>query len=104
MQHTVDRRFENHELNLNEGDLLYLYSDGFMDQFGGEKGKRLKRKNFLTMNENSTTFQAHHDDQKSVLEQLNEIKTERAASNRMLLERRNSSKQMAGGEVKLCEV
>ena len=49
MQHTVDRRFENHELNLNEGDLLYLYSDGFMDQFGGEKGKRLKRKNFLNV-------------------------------------------------------
>ena len=48
------------------------------------------------MNESSTTFQAHHDDHKSVLEQLNEIKMERAKSNRMLLERRRSSKQMSG--------
>lgn len=47
MQHTLDRKFENHELNLNEGDLLYLFSDGYMDQFGGEKGKKLKRKNFF---------------------------------------------------------
>ena len=55
---------------------------------------RLKRKDFLTMNENSTTFQAHHNDQKSVLEQLNEIKKERTTSNRMLLERRKSLKQI----------
>ena len=56
------------------------------------------RKNFLTMNENSTAFQAHHDDHQSVLEQLTVIKTERAKSNRILLERRRSSKRM-GGEV-----
>ena len=57
---------------------------------------RLKRKDFLALDVSSTTFQAHHDDHKSVLEQLNEIKMERAKSNRMLLERRRSSKQMGG--------
>ena len=46
------------------------------------------------MNENSTTFQAHHDDQKSVLEQLSEIQMQRVQSNRMVLERRKSSKKM----------
>ena len=46
------------------------------------------------MNENSTAFQAHHDDQKSVLEQLNVINMERMKSNRMVLERRKSSKQI----------
>ena len=46
------------------------------------------------MNESSTTFQAHHDDHKSVLEQLNEIKMERTKSNRMVLKRRRSSKKM----------
>ena len=60
------------------------------------------------MNENSTTFQAHHNDQKSVLEQLNEIKKERTTSNRMLLERRKSLKQInevnvAGGRMKVKE-
>jgi CRP-like cAMP-binding protein len=56
---------------------------------------RLKRKVFLAMDDSSTTFQAHHDDHKSVLEQLNELKMERNKSNRMLLERRKSSKQMS---------
>jgi len=46
------------------------------------------------MNENSTAFQAHHDDQKSVLEQLNVINMERMKSNRIVLERRKSSKQI----------
>ena len=46
------------------------------------------------MNENSTAFQAHHDDQKSVLEQLNVFNMERMKSNRMVLERRKSSKQI----------
>jgi CRP-like cAMP-binding protein len=56
---------------------------------------RLKRKDFLAMDSSSSTFQAHHDDHKSVLEQLNEIKMERTKSNRMLLEQRKSVKQMS---------
>ncbi len=30
--------FTNHEIQLNKGDTLYLFSDGFMDQFGGKQG------------------------------------------------------------------
>ena len=45
----------------------------------------------------STTFQEHHDDRTSVLEQLSEIQMQRTKSekcnNRMLLERRKSSQQ-----------
>jgi len=55
---------------------------------------RLKRKAFLEMNESSTTFQTQHDDHKSVLEQLKDVKMERTKSNRVLLERRRSSKKM----------
>ena len=29
-----------------EGDTLYIFSDGFVDQFGGEKGKKFKAKAF----------------------------------------------------------
>ena len=34
--------FSNHEIELQKGDCLYLFTDGFADQFGGEKGKKLK--------------------------------------------------------------
>ncbi len=33
--------FEVHEIKLNKGDIIYLFSDGFQDQFGGPKGKKL---------------------------------------------------------------
>jgi CRP-like cAMP-binding protein len=56
----------------------------------------LKRKDFLAMDSSSTTFQDHHDDHKSVLEQLNEIKMKRTKSNRDVLKRRRSSKQIGG--------
>ena len=38
--------FTNHEIQLNDGDIFYLFSDGFMDQFGGKKGFKYKTGNF----------------------------------------------------------
>ncbi|MBI4648087.1 MAG: tetratricopeptide repeat protein [Bacteroidia bacterium] len=34
--------FTNHEIELNQGDTLYIFSDGFADQFGGPHGKKFK--------------------------------------------------------------
>jgi serine phosphatase RsbU (regulator of sigma subunit)/HAMP domain-containing protein len=34
------RKFTNHRLQLEKGDTLYLFSDGYADQFGGPKGKK----------------------------------------------------------------
>lgn len=34
--------FTTHKIELKENDTIYLFSDGFVDQFGGEKGKKLK--------------------------------------------------------------
>lgn len=34
--------FTTHALNLNSGDSIYIFTDGYADQFGGEKGKKLK--------------------------------------------------------------
>lgn len=31
-----------HSIEMKEGDMLYLYTDGFADQFGGPKGKKFK--------------------------------------------------------------
>ena len=38
--------FMEHQVKLNKGDIVYLFSDGFSDQFGGEKGKKYKSANF----------------------------------------------------------
>ncbi|GAB4287597.1 MAG: hypothetical protein Kow0068_13350 [Marinilabiliales bacterium] len=38
--------FTTHEFKLKHGDVLYLFSDGFADQFGGNKGKKFMYKPF----------------------------------------------------------
>ncbi len=38
--------FRSHLIDVNEGDLIYLFTDGYMDQFGGEKGKKYKYSKF----------------------------------------------------------
>ncbi len=35
--------FIRHEVELKKGDRIFLHSDGYIDQFGGPKGKKLKR-------------------------------------------------------------
>ena len=41
--------FETQTFELQKGDAVYLYSDGYVDQFGGEKGKKLKSKAFKNL-------------------------------------------------------
>ncbi|RLD38412.1 MAG: hypothetical protein DRI74_03915 [Bacteroidetes bacterium] len=38
--------FTTHTADLIEGDTIYIFSDGYADQFGGPKGKKLKAKAF----------------------------------------------------------
>ena len=38
--------FTKHTFDLQKGDLIYLLTDGYADQFGGEKGKKLGYKKF----------------------------------------------------------
>lgn len=38
--------FTTHLINLQEQDSIYVFTDGFQDQFGGEKGKKFKPANF----------------------------------------------------------
>jgi serine phosphatase RsbU (regulator of sigma subunit) len=41
--------YTTHEININPGDSIYIFSDGFVDQFGGEYGKKYKTKNFKSL-------------------------------------------------------
>ena len=59
--------FVTHELNLNTGDCIYIFTDGYSDQFGGPKGKKFKTKAFkyllLSIQKNSM------DEQKIIIEE-----------------------------------
>jgi len=37
--------FTNHEIYLENNDVIYIVTDGYADQFGGETGKKMKSKN-----------------------------------------------------------
>jgi len=41
--------FTNIEGNLEKGDAVYLFSDGYVDQFGGEKGKKFKIQQLVSL-------------------------------------------------------
>jgi hypothetical protein len=53
-QYENSRPFENHVSQLESGDQLYVFSDGFADQFAGNKGKKQKQKLFKELLSMST--------------------------------------------------
>ena len=49
-KHIVEERsFTNHRVQLEDQDMIYLYTDGFPDQFGGEKGGKYKARPFKNL-------------------------------------------------------
>jgi len=54
--HPKDKPFTCHTFQLQPGDCLYLFSDGYADQFGGPKNKKFMRKQFRL-----TLLQIHHE-------------------------------------------
>jgi serine phosphatase RsbU (regulator of sigma subunit) len=45
----IDKNFETTEIHLQKGDSFYLFSDGYVDQFGGEKQKKFNKKAFRNL-------------------------------------------------------
>ena len=41
--------FTTHKFELKQGDTIYLFSDGYSDQFGGQFGKKFKAKSFKNL-------------------------------------------------------
>lgn len=77
MQH-----FTNHQIAVQPGDTIYVFTDGYADQFGGSKGKKFKYKQLqeklLQMQELNMAEQEHSLDQilqswKGGLEQVDDI-------------------------------
>lgn len=48
--------FTNHEFGIEKGDRVYLFSDGFYDQFGGKEGKKMGMKVFRNLLERTSSF------------------------------------------------
>jgi len=62
----VEKAFINHEINYTEGDVFYLFTDGYIDQFGGENNKK-----FLISNLKKLLINNHKQDmttQKQLIE------------------------------------
>ena len=58
--------YTHHELQLEKGDTIYIFSDGYKDQFGGPKLKRFMQHRFnqLVLSNQDKSM----EEQKSILE------------------------------------
>lgn len=62
----VNKKFERLDLKLQTGACVYLYSDGFADQFGGERCKKMNRVNFKELLK--TAYEMPIEEQEAFLE------------------------------------
>jgi ligand-binding sensor domain-containing protein/serine phosphatase RsbU (regulator of sigma subunit) len=74
--------FTNHNFEIKKGDTFYLFTDGYVDQFGGEKGKKFSTKRLketletmqsLSMKEQGAKLASIIDNWKSEVEQIDDI-------------------------------
>lgn len=74
--------FTRHEVQLESGDIIYTFTDGYADQFGGPKGKKFKLshlKDMLleicekTMNEQKEIVERTFENWKGELEQVDDV-------------------------------
>jgi len=77
-----ETNFENHNFQLLENDILYLFTDGYADQFGGKKLEKFKMKKLtdLFVNMNNENLQQQkiildtaHNEWKGTEEQIDDI-------------------------------
>lgn len=43
------QKFSNHKIQLQKGDTVYIFSDGYADQFGGPRGKKFMYRQFKNL-------------------------------------------------------
>ena len=78
----VEKRFENHEIEIKKNDIMYLFSDGYPDQIGGEKRRKFTKRAFkqnlveisnLTMDEQATVLEESFDNRKGENIQVDDV-------------------------------
>ncbi len=61
-----ENNYSSSSIDLQKGDLIYLFTDGYVDQFGGEKGKKFKYTRFRELLLSVANFSM--DKQKEIIE------------------------------------
>jgi len=80
----VEQPFTNHEIQLHTNDLIYLFSDGYIDQFGGAKKSKLLSSNFKNIIlENS--YKSMHEQESKLLSFFKDWKGENEQTDDVLL-------------------
>lgn len=54
----TEKFYDDQEYHLREGDMVYLFTDGYCDQFGGTGGKKMKISRLKTLIDDITTLNA----------------------------------------------
>jgi serine phosphatase RsbU (regulator of sigma subunit) len=60
-------KYTDHSMNILENDIFYLFSDGYVDQFGGQENKKFMYRRFRYLLTTIHKLQVH--DQKTILEE-----------------------------------
>lgn len=60
-------KYKDHEFDLRDDDIIYIFSDGYVDQFGGNENKKFMYRRFRYMLLNIHQFP--FNDQKAILEE-----------------------------------
>jgi serine phosphatase RsbU (regulator of sigma subunit) len=78
----IKKPYTNHKLQLQKGDVVYLFTDGYADQFGGPKGKKFKHKQLeqilvdiahLPMEEQKRILNTRFEEWRGALEQVDDV-------------------------------
>jgi len=67
--HPIETPFVNHKFQLNVNDKLYMFSDGYYDQFGGDVGRKFLKKNFQRLLLHMSELNINMTEEKEVLEE-----------------------------------
>jgi tetratricopeptide (TPR) repeat protein len=78
----IDEPFTTHEVMLEKGDTVYVFTDGYQDQFGGDKGKKFKASQLrellveiqdLTMDDQRNVLEDTFEKWRGTIEQIDDV-------------------------------
>ncbi|MFH1319436.1 MAG: SpoIIE family protein phosphatase [Bacteroidota bacterium] len=78
----INYNFTTHKIGLQKGDSIYIFTDGYIDQFGGSDNKKFMKRRFKdlllsiqdkSMDEQKEILNKNFEDWKSDREQIDDI-------------------------------